>query len=374
MSFVGKIEDVPFPELLQFISYNGKTGKLTLTRRGGHGVVVFRQGRVIYAASNSVRETLGNILVCRGLIDEPTLVEALERQHWSPEGKRLGTVLMEMGKVRRGDLEDVMRQQTGEVLQELIQWHGGFFKFETLEFPARGEIEVDAKEFVVMEGLNTERLLLDVAKRLDEKRAEVLESDVSTPASHSGSRTPASGPAPAEDSTLSLLSAMSEPQSPALRGEITLKLMRYATDVVNRGVLLIVRGNEIGGMGHFGIGGGVRAESAIRELRLPLGEPSVFSEVVEMKASYRGPLRRTPVNDRFAARLGGVGGDVVVIPMLVGDSVAMAFYGDNLPETRLVGPTGGLERVIAEVGLAIEKEALEARIRRFEAGGGSEKR
>ena len=64
MSLVGRLEDIELPELIQFLANNRKTGRLTLSRRDGHGVVLMRLGRILYAASNSVRETLGSLLVC----------------------------------------------------------------------------------------------------------------------------------------------------------------------------------------------------------------------------------------------------------------------------------------------------------------------
>jgi hypothetical protein len=43
---------------------------------------VFASG--IYAAAEGVRDTLGNMLVRSQLIDEPTLLEALDRQARAP--------------------------------------------------------------------------------------------------------------------------------------------------------------------------------------------------------------------------------------------------------------------------------------------------
>jgi hypothetical protein len=51
--------------VIQFLAGNRKTGRLTLTRRDGHGVLLIRAGRNPLRATNSVRETLGN-LSCNG--------------------------------------------------------------------------------------------------------------------------------------------------------------------------------------------------------------------------------------------------------------------------------------------------------------------
>ena len=81
MSLAGRLEEVELAELLHFLSLNNRTGKISLTRHDGHGLIVMRLGRIVYAASSSVREAFGNILVCRGLVPAETLAEALERQH-----------------------------------------------------------------------------------------------------------------------------------------------------------------------------------------------------------------------------------------------------------------------------------------------------
>ena len=95
MGLVGRLEDLALPDIFQILSLSKKTGKLTLTRREGTGIILFKSGEVIYAASDSVRDTLGNILVCQRLITEGLLMSALEIQHKSPEGKRLGTILVD---------------------------------------------------------------------------------------------------------------------------------------------------------------------------------------------------------------------------------------------------------------------------------------
>ena len=69
MSLAGRLEEIELAELLHFLSLNNRTGKVMLSRRDAHGLVVVRLGRIVYAASSSIRESFGNILVCRGLRD-----------------------------------------------------------------------------------------------------------------------------------------------------------------------------------------------------------------------------------------------------------------------------------------------------------------
>src|SRR5688572_12877184 len=160
------------------IAANRKTGRLVLTRRDGHGVIAFRNGKIIYAASNSVRETLGNILLHERLITESTLLEALERQSRAAEEKRLGHLLVEMGALDEATMERVVRGQTQRVVSEFLRWKSGFAKFEVLQIPDHGEVEVDARDFLLEAGLNADELLLGIFGQPD-RRIDTSELDMS---------------------------------------------------------------------------------------------------------------------------------------------------------------------------------------------------
>ena len=46
-----------------------------------------------------------------------------------------------------------MRRQIGDVLLELARWPVGFFRFDAGPIPEQSEIEVDAQDFLVAEGV-----------------------------------------------------------------------------------------------------------------------------------------------------------------------------------------------------------------------------
>ena len=162
MNFSGPLSDIPLPVMLQTLAVNGSTGRLTLTQRDGQAVLVLREGRIIYAATNSARETFGSILLHRGLITEADLAEALERQHAGPEPRRLGRILIEMGRIEERVLRGVMRHQTEEVISELLRWKTGFFRFEPLSISPEGEVEVDVKDYLVTDGFQPQEVVLKV--------------------------------------------------------------------------------------------------------------------------------------------------------------------------------------------------------------------
>jgi hypothetical protein len=365
-AFSGRLDNIPLPEVLNFLAVTSKSGRLGLTRRDGQGLILMRRGRIIYAASSSVRTTFGNILVSRGVIDEKALLEALERQHFSQEEKRLGQVLVEMGRVSPEDVEEAVRYQIGIVLTELCQWTSGFFKFDAVEIPEKGEIEVDAQDFVATEGLSTDRLLLEVATQLDESNRAAAPAEA--PGVDKTPFTPSRGaPAvPGAPPSIPLEGLASDLQTPVLRGEITGMLMRLGARVLGRGILFAVRGDELAATGHFGFD--TQPESSPpHDLRVSIAEPSLLSEGVQRKETYRGPLPAGAANEAFLKLLGSeTPGEVVVIPMIVAGSVATLFYGDDLPTRRPVSEIRPLEMLMTEAGLEMERQALEGRIKSFE--------
>lgn len=381
MSLSGKLEELPLPHLLQIISNNRVSGKLALTRRDGHGLVVFRDGKIIYAATNSARETFGNILLLRKEISASVLEEALERQGRSAEERRLGSILLEMGAIREEVLHRVMFEQVEKVLLELFDWKSGFVKFEVLDIPERGEVAVDASDLLVDEGLPTERLVVEVMRRIQEDRDDHLDrellavlgdsgdpaADGASDAAGAPARIDAVGGDPGRLPTLKSL--MTEIRSPAFTGEVTLGILRFAGHLMRRGVLFLHASGLVTGMGQFGIetANGESADARVRKIRIPAEEPSLFLDVIERQETYRGPLERRYWNVEVSRALGGgFPNEVVAVPMVVGGRVALIFYGDDLPDGGPLPHLDELELLMIQGGLAIEKAALELRLRSLE--------
>jgi len=344
VSLAGRFEEVELAELLHFLALNNRTGKISLTRHDGHGLIVVRLGRIVYAASSSVRETFGNILVCRGLVPAETVATALDRQHAAGDDRKLGHILVEMGSLTEAQLQDVIKQQTGVVVQELCRWRSGYFRFEVAPVASKGEIGVDAEDLVVADGVPTDQILLEAMTRLDEEEPE------------------------SESSARAIADAVF---SPSLRAETTVGLLRRAGAVVVRGLLLVVRGDEVHGAGQFGLEGSGEPDEVARSLRLPLREPSVIADAVERRETWRGPVAETPANDQLVSLLGGPRpSEAVVVPMLIREGVGLVLYGDNGTALGPIGPVEDLEWALLEAGLSMERDLLEDRMRAFERARG----
>lgn len=373
----GNISDLPLPHILQVVGNNQMTGRLVLTRRDGQGLIVFRVGKIIYAASNAVRETFGNILINQRLISEATLMEALSRQAKSPEETRLGAILVEMGVLDWPLIEHVVRGQIERVIGDLMSWDGGFAAFEALEIPDRGEVAVDASDFILPEGLDTQAVILGIldwkwqhAERTDESGELLLTALDPEAAEHLPEEANGEELLVREGllRKVSLGSIMAELRSPAFPGEVSLGIMKLASQRLDRGVLLLRTPRpSFRGMGQFGVENlpGTPADG-VRSLRIPMGEPSVFLEVAQRRETFRGPLEQHFWNLYFVNQLGEeMPREVVVVPMVVDNRVEAVLYGDNLASGRPIRGVNELEAVMIEAGLVIEKALLEARLERL---------
>lgn len=175
----------------------------------------------------------------------------------------------------------------------------------------------------------------------------------------------ASSPDAVEQSTgLTLLRGMLEElNNPALGGGIILLILRFAAEFVNRAVIFLVKHDEIVGLGQFGINDS-EADVKIRNLRIPRGEDSLFSGVIESHL----PAKLAPADSRWNRHLldqlgGGFPAEVFLGPVVSEEKVVAVLYGDNLPEGKAIGDTDSLEIFLSQAGLAMEKALLQRRLK-----------
>ncbi len=373
MSLVGRLEDLALPDIFQIISLSKKTGTLIVRSHKGTGMVVFKGGQVIQAASDSIRDSLGNILVSQGMLTEAALSQALARQKREAD-KPLGMILVDMGIVPAQTLETVVRKQIEEIIYDLIAWEEGFFNFELGEIVPRDKIEIDTQEFLLKSGISAEYLLMEGTRILDEKRKDSHKQASPAPkasAFHHASYGPAKEDFRTRIETetsrreiTTLKSMFDELRFPTATSEVTLLILRYASEVVNRAVLFMVKKDEVRGLGQFGIEiKGRSADQVVRNIKISLTQPSPFLTVIESRRSYLGPLESSENTNYLINELGGVMPDMVLaIPLIVDGKVVLIVYGDNLPDQKPIRGIDTLEIFMNQAGMALEKAVLERRL------------
>ena len=187
-------------------------------------------------------------------------------------------------------------------------------------------------------------------------------------ARHAGSDAPAAGSASAADLSreLGLLQErLAELRKQSDPTQIAMMVMRVAREFFERGVLLLVKNEALRGLGGFGM---VPKEHKIgllvREIVIPLGEDSIFREVVEGQKIFVGALPEGKWTKTLAARLGRFkAGGAVLVPLLTNRETIALLYGDN-PETGVTpGRLDTLELFINQAGIALENAFLQRKVR-----------
>jgi len=142
---------------------------------------------------------------------------------------------------------------------------------------------------------------------------------------------------------------------PALTADATLLILRFAAQVINRGVLLARRNDALQGIGQFGLRF-PDADARVRQLSIPLDTPSVLAEVVTHNTSFVGTLPPSPGIAHLLERIGGSSSnEMALIPLAVDRRVVAVLCGDNLPHSSKVGGIEGLELLMREVGAGVEQ-------------------
>ncbi|HUL76992.1 MAG TPA: DUF4388 domain-containing protein [Vicinamibacteria bacterium] len=344
MSFGGRLETLDLSALLQTLSVGAASGRLTLTRLDKHAVLVLRSGRVVYVSGGSAGETLAGRLLREKLVGESDLMTALERQHDGSGFRRLGDVLVEAGVLAEGTLQAVVRLRMEELIGELMAWRSGFFRFE----PAGSAdvVEVDLGDFVLPAGLPPQELLMRAVTALDQ-------GDLS--------RLPPPEPPVPETSGPTPVLSPTGTYPVDFTGEAVLGLLRFASQMMSRGVVFAVEGESARGVGEFGVQlpGGRSGAEVIRHTSLSLREPSILRAAVERRRTYAGPLEPTRVNLGLLEALGGAEvKEAVAVPLVVGGEVRFVLYADNATSGRPIGPLDTLESSAARAARIIEKTLL----------------
>lgn len=171
MSLVGNLEDLGLGEILQIVSLSRKTGVLSITSRGRSGSICFRKGQVVRASSSTFQQSLGEVLIQKGVVDLAIIRKALSVQQEQGFQDRLGVILVKNFGVSQEIIEDVVREQIENVVFSLFAWAEGSF-----DFVVQNDIEtvdgtrLDPMQFMLDQGLNPQFLAMEGTRILDEKR------------------------------------------------------------------------------------------------------------------------------------------------------------------------------------------------------------
>ncbi len=337
----GQLENMPFGEIFQTISLCKQTGILTLTDSKGPAKLVFSQGKLFYASLESMGR-FGNALIKKGIITSAELENALQVQRDGEPNTAIADILEKNGIVSKDILQAELKKHLVAIVRTLLGWEKGSFHFD---FGLRVE-----KGILLEDGLNLPTLLIEATRPADEWKS-ALESEMTE--------------TPKEREQWSLFTSMAtELVSTMSSNEVLLLFFRYASEILNRCVIFLVKKKELVGMGQSGLQ--FRDEDAdekIKKVRISISEPSIFREVIERTGSHKGPLLDGAVHKQFISQIGGEWpSEVFVAPLFDGKTTVALLYGDNLPNQTPLADTRGLEAFVKIAGVAYAKAALEKKL------------
>ena len=331
MTITADLEDLNLADFMMMLAQSQKTGQLTIENGDERLKLAFRNGEIVYAASTGVRETVGAMLVRRGLISDEQLETALEVQNAQEGVALLGQILIEMQAVSAEDLTQVVYLQFQNVIREALAWTDGVGTYEPMNFPDLGEVRVDPREVILETGFRTEQILLGGAAEHDETIRDGESPDYF-------------------EAVRAVLEDFKE-ESLVVTSEMAASILDGANRLVRRAVLFLVYPNALSVVGAFDSENTVASLAmAGRRIERLEGEESAISWVVAEGRSYRGRLKDGEGNRSLKELLGNeVPNEVIVIPVIVDDKVAAVLYGDNGSDESAIGQIGDLERVVARV-------------------------
>ena len=129
MAVEGTLDLFQLPEILQVVSQQRKTGILTVQGPDDIVAVSFLEGRIVAADSltETTEEGIGEVLLAEGRVD-PDLLRSLSNRS-AQGGPRLGDLLVSEGHIDREQLLEALRSHTVQLLESLLDWRSGQFKF-----------------------------------------------------------------------------------------------------------------------------------------------------------------------------------------------------------------------------------------------------
>jgi hypothetical protein len=129
MSVSGIIERDELATALRLVSRGRGTGVLVASTAYANASVAFRDGEILRAGS-SAGPTLGDVLVEAGAVSREKLDAALWVQRQDKVWRPLGRVLLDVRLVPLSVVEAAVEAQITRVLDAILRWDRGTFRFE----------------------------------------------------------------------------------------------------------------------------------------------------------------------------------------------------------------------------------------------------
>lgn len=159
MAIQSSIEELGLFDLFQVLHMNGKTGRLIITDRScsREAIILFDEGRVCMASVHDRSpKSIENLLEDWGVVDSKSVSEI---QSAIKNHRNLIECLEAEGISSRNHLENFFAARIRDCVYDVFKWESGDCRFIEEDLDPRREVIVK---------LNTENLILEGARRIDE--------------------------------------------------------------------------------------------------------------------------------------------------------------------------------------------------------------
>ena len=372
MSLVGRLEDLALSDIFQILSIGRKTGTLVIRSEKGSAFIVFKNGLIVRAETNMIEGNIGHDLLKKNVVKEQVFTMGLAVKKTLPQ-KSIAEILFEMGSVSKEALDKATKKRIEKVVYHLLLTNQGGFRFELDTHDVGSIANVEDIGWEVSKGISPEYLLMEGARVHDEMMQK--ESLGGSLAEETGGETWVEdwgerGAIPERKDISALKALTQELRFPNSTSEITLLILRFASDIFQRGVLFMVGETELTGLGQFGldIEG---ADEKIRETVLTFGKSPFLKGIIEAGPSYKGRVERDSVTEFLMRDLGGGWpSEVALFPVITEGKVVALLYCDNAATGEGFSETEGLEIFISQAGLALEKSLLQRKLQEMQKNAG----
>lgn len=179
----GNIEDLPLVDILQVLHMQKKTGSLILQCRAGEGMIVVKDGMIVYAISPNQKMNLADLLVNRGVVSEKQLKKALEIQKSTDYNLRLSSILADLNILSEATLNKYISWQIENAVYDLFTWEKGEFYFEIGSVLFAHKIAIDPENLSLDYGVSPQYLIWEASTKLSPTIIEDLTVSQSNKAS-----------------------------------------------------------------------------------------------------------------------------------------------------------------------------------------------
>jgi CheY-like chemotaxis protein len=158
---IGDIDGIPVADVLQMMAVQKQHGTFLISRGDLRVEVYLRDGRVDFVGGRNLREEflIGRFIVDVGAISRQDLDLFLQSRAGSR--KLLGAQLIKLGYITEDDLRVALRQQSSEIIYDVLRWQNGRFTLR------RGKERPPYVEAASLD-LAVEQLLMEGFRRVDE--------------------------------------------------------------------------------------------------------------------------------------------------------------------------------------------------------------